>query len=88
MYYMSSLLQIRNVPEQTRRALKARAAARGESLNSYMLELIGREVERPTVAEVLDRAARRADPAQSSALDHVHAARATREAQLDGSVSG
>jgi plasmid stability protein len=85
---MSSLLQIRNVPEQTRRALKMRAAARGESLNAYLLELIGREVERPTVAEVLDRAARRADPAQASALDYVHAARAEREAQLGGPVGG
>jgi antitoxin FitA len=85
---VSSLLQIRNVPEKTRRALKARAAARGESLNTYLLELIDREVERPTVADVLDRAARRADPAQASALDHVHAARAGREAQLGGPVDG
>jgi plasmid stability protein len=85
---MSSLLQIRNVPEQTRRALKMRAAARGESLNAYLLGLIGREVERPTVAEVLDRAARRADAAQASALGYVHAARAEREAQLGGPVGG
>ena len=34
---MSSLLQVRNVPERTRRALKARAAAQGESMNSYVL---------------------------------------------------
>jgi plasmid stability protein len=85
---MSSLLQIRNVPEETRRALKMRAAARGESLNAYMLELIGREVERPTVAEVLDRAARRADPARASALDHVQQARAEREAELGRLLGG
>ncbi|RCW40001.1 hypothetical protein DFQ14_11384 [Halopolyspora algeriensis] len=47
--YMSSLLQIRNVPDEARRTLKARAAARGESLNAYMLELIARETERTTV---------------------------------------
>ncbi|WP_246195811.1 FitA-like ribbon-helix-helix domain-containing protein [Halopolyspora algeriensis] len=46
---MSSLLQIRNVPDEARRTLKARAAARGESLNAYMLELIARETERTTV---------------------------------------
>jgi len=34
---MASLLQIRNVPDEARRALKARAAARGESLNAYLL---------------------------------------------------
>jgi hypothetical protein len=51
---MGSLLQIRDVTDEQRRLLKARAAARGQSLNSYMLELIEREVSRPPVAEVLD----------------------------------
>ncbi|MFL6046017.1 MAG: FitA-like ribbon-helix-helix domain-containing protein, partial [Propionibacteriaceae bacterium] len=44
---MASLLQIRGVPDQTRRELKARAAARGQSLNAYLLELVDREVARP-----------------------------------------
>ncbi len=79
---VSSLLQIRNVPEETRRALKARAAARGESLNAYLLELITREMARPTIGEVLDRAARRAERAAVSALDIVAAGRAEREEQL------
>lgn len=81
---MSSLLQIRNVPEETRRVLKARAAARGESLNAYLLELVNREVARPTVGEVLERAARRAERADVSALDIVAAGRAEREDQLHG----
>jgi plasmid stability protein len=80
---MSSLLQIRNVPEETRRALKVRAAARGESLNSYLLAVIGREVARPTVAEVLDRAARRAERVEVSAVEILAAERAEREAQID-----
>lgn len=71
-----------HVPEETRRALKARAAARGESLNAYLLQLIEREVARPTVREVLDRAARRAESANVSALDVIAAARAEREEQL------
>lgn len=79
---MSSLLQIRNVSEEARRALKARAAARGESLNTYLLELVSREVERPTVAEVLARAAQRAERASVSSLGVLDAARAEREAQL------
>ena len=83
-YYecMTSLLQIRDVPEETRRALKARAAACGKSLNAYLLELINREVARPTVGEVLERAARRAERADVSALDIVAASRAEREEQL------
>lgn len=79
---MGSFLQIRNVPDETRRALKARAEARGESLNAYLLEVLSREVERPTVAEVLDRAARRAEQHDGSVVDAIHAARAEREAEL------
>jgi len=81
---MSSLLQIRGVPEETRRTLKARAAACGKSLNSYLLDLVNREAARPTVAEVLERAARRAERAEASALDIVTDARAERDDQLQG----
>lgn len=83
-YYvsMSSLLQIRDVPEVARRALKARAAARGESLNSYLLQLIARDTARPTVAEVLERAASRAEHSQDSAVDIVYGSRSERDEQL------
>lgn len=79
---MSSLLQVRNVPDETRRALKARAAARGESLNTYLLELVSREVARPTVGEVLERAARRTERAGASAVDVLDSARSERDEQL------
>lgn len=79
---MTSLLQIRNVPDEARRALKARAAARGESLNAYLLNLLNREVARPTVAEVLDRAALRSERATASAVDALDEARAQREQHL------
>lgn len=79
---MGSLLQIRNVPDEARRALKARAAARGESLNAYLLYLLDREVGRPTMAEVLDRAARRSERASASAVDVLDQARSTRQADL------
>lgn len=79
---MSSLLQIRNVPDEARRTLKARAAARGESLNTYLLNLLDQEVARPTVAEVLDRAARRSERATASAVDVLDEARSQRDEQL------
>lgn len=79
---MSSLLQIRDVPEEARRGLKARAAARGQSLNAYLLDVIERETARPTVAEVLDRAARRAERVNASAAEAIAAARGEREKQL------
>lgn len=78
----TALLQIRNVPDDARRVLKARAAARGLSLNTYLLDLIAREVERPTTAEVMERAARRAGALRESSLEAVHAGRREREAQL------
>jgi len=76
---MASLLQIRNVRAETRQALKARAAARGESLNTYLLELIEREVATPTVGEVLARSARRAERSGVSALDLIAEGRRARE---------
>lgn len=76
---MAQLLQIRGVPEPVRRTLKARAAARGVSLNAYLLELLSREAERPAVEEVLARAAGRAEHARGSALGAVAAARAERD---------
>lgn len=78
---MASMLQIRDVPDEVRRTLKARAAGRGQSLNAYMLDLIEREAARPTVAEVLERAARRAERATGSAADVLDAARAERDEQ-------
>jgi plasmid stability protein len=65
---MGSLLQVRDVPDDVRRALKARAAARGESLNRYLLGLLERDAARPSVQEVLSRAARRAERASESAV--------------------
>jgi len=79
---MPSLLQIRDVPEDARRSLKARAAARGQSLNAYLLDLIDREVSRPTVAEVLNRAAQRAERATASAVDVIATERSERDGQL------
>jgi plasmid stability protein len=79
---MTSLLQVRNVPEEARRVLKARAAARGQSLNTYLLEMIKREVSRPTVAEVLERAARRTERGSVSAVDTLDVARMERDTEL------
>lgn len=48
-------LQVRNVPDEVSRALKARAAAEGRSLSEYVLELLLREASRPTRAEAIAR---------------------------------
>jgi plasmid stability protein len=79
---MPSLLQIRNVPDATRRSLKARAAAQGESLNTYLLRVIARDVERPTAAEVFARAALRSERSDASALGAIDAARSENDVHL------
>ncbi|HMU35954.1 MAG TPA: antitoxin [Marmoricola sp.] len=79
---MGSLLQIRDVPDESRRELKSRAAAQGQSLNAFLLELIDREVSRPTVAEVLGRAARRSERATVSAQEVLATARADRDGDI------
>lgn len=83
---MATLLQIRNVPDEARRTLKARAVARGQSMNSYLLGLIEREVARPTVAEVLERAARRSERSPVSSVSILEAARNERDAELQNRI--
>lgn len=51
----STMVQIRNVPPEFHRRLKARAALEGMSMSDYILREIGKALERPTRAEVLDR---------------------------------
>jgi antitoxin FitA len=51
----STMVQIRNVPLEFHRRLKARAALEGMSMSDYILREIGKALERPTRAEVLER---------------------------------
>ncbi|MBJ7458928.1 MAG: hypothetical protein JHD02_07070 [Thermoleophilaceae bacterium] len=48
-------IQIRNLPEETVRALKVRAARSGKSLQVYMRDFLIAESEKPTVAELMER---------------------------------
>jgi plasmid stability protein len=48
---MSKMIQVRNVPEQLHRALKARAASLGMSLSDYLLSELREIAERPTLWE-------------------------------------
>lgn len=52
---MGVLVQIRDVPEDVHRKLKARAAASGTSLTEYVRALLTREVARPTPEELGER---------------------------------
>jgi antitoxin FitA len=50
-----SLIQIRNVPTDVHRTLKARAAERGRSLSDYLLEEVTRVARTPTPRELDER---------------------------------
>lgn len=52
---MSSMIQVRNVPEALHRSLKARAATAGMSLSDYLLGELREIAERPTLAEFRER---------------------------------
>lgn len=52
-------IQVRNVPEETSRALKSKAALEGRSLSDYLLRELDRIAARPSRAELLDRISRR-----------------------------
>jgi plasmid stability protein len=75
---MAGLLQIRNVPDETRRELKARAADRGQSLNDYLLGLLAEEVRHPTFAELTARIAARSERLTRSSVDDIRAERDAR----------
>lgn len=75
---MAGLVQIRNVPDETRRELKARAAARGESLNEYLLKMLIEQSKTMTVREVLERAASRSERSKVSSVDVIREDRDSR----------
>lgn len=52
---MGILVQIRDVPDEVHRTLKARAAATGTSLSEYLRALLTRAAERPTTQELAAR---------------------------------
>ena len=74
---MSKMIQIRNVPDDLHRALKARAATEGLSLSDYLLKEMRAVAGRPTLAEVLERIRQR-QPVRGR-IDSAAAVRAERE---------
>lgn len=52
---MSTMIQIRQVPDELHRRAKARAALAGLSLSEFALQALERELRRPTPAELAAR---------------------------------
>jgi hypothetical protein len=58
---MAVAITIRNVPEDVRNELAARAARSGRSLQEYLLLELKTMASRPTLEEVIERARARAE---------------------------
>ncbi|MCG6927845.1 MAG: type II toxin-antitoxin system HicB family antitoxin [Acidobacteria bacterium] len=76
---MSPLVQIRNVPPDLHRRLKARAAMAGMSMSEYALRELRKSLERATREEILERlASRPARRLRRPAADVIRAERDSR----------
>ena len=53
--HMNKFVQIRNMSEGLHRKLKIRAAQKDMSITDYVTNLIERDVEKPTLAEMSER---------------------------------
>ncbi|GAA3230156.1 FitA-like ribbon-helix-helix domain-containing protein [Nonomuraea helvata] len=51
------VIQVRDVPEETERTLKARAEREGKSLAAYVRDLLNEEASVPTLDEVMTKIA-------------------------------
>ncbi len=54
-FRMSIMIQIRNVPGELHRKLKAKAALEGMSLSEYLLREVERIADRPSLRELRER---------------------------------
>ena len=65
---MSQNLQVRNLSDETHRALKARAAREGRSLSDLVREELDRMAARPSRRELFERIESRRHPRLSEPL--------------------
>ncbi len=72
-------IQVRDVPEETVNALKARAAERGLTLPSYLRGELDRLAARPSNADIAERLARRNRRGGPSVADTLAEIRRTRD---------
>src|ERR1039457_5729349 len=55
---MPTMIQLRHVPDDLHRKLKARAAMEGLSLSDYLIREVRQIAEKPTMSEMMERLAR------------------------------
>ena len=73
------MLQIRNLPDDFHRRLKARAAIEGLSMSEFVLREVRKALDRPTRQEMLERL--RAQPMRRVRLSAAEMVRAERDSR-------
>ena len=76
---MPVMVQLRNVPDDLHRRLKARAATEGMTLSDYLIAEVSRAASRPTPAEM--KARLRARSTVEPRVSPAEAVRAARDAR-------
>jgi len=74
-----TMVQIRNVPTELHRRLKARAAIEGMSMSDYVMRELRKALDRPTRHEILERL--RAQPVRRLERRAADVIRAERDAR-------
>lgn len=72
------MIQVRNVPDDLHRSLKARAAREGTTMSDLILAELPRLAHKPSPEQVLERVRRRTSVPGSSAAELIAAERAER----------
>ena len=72
------MIQIRNVPDELHRALKARAALDGTTMSDLLLAELPRLAHKPSTAEVLDRVRQRSEVGGPATADLIRGERDSR----------
>ena len=72
------MIQIRNVPDELHRSLKARAAREGTTLSDLILAVLPRLAHKPSPEQLLERIRRRSAVLGDSAPDLIGAERSRR----------
>jgi len=77
----TSNLTLRGIPARVRATLAARAKARHQSLNAYLIDVLTREADTPTMSEVLADVEAIRRPTGLTGDDAVTAVREARESR-------
>ena len=77
----TSNLTLRGIPARVRATLASRAKARRQSLNAYLIDVLAREADTPTMSEVLADVEAIRRPTGLTGEDAVAAVREARESR-------